>query len=166
MKLISTLLTLLILQTAFAQTTINSKTYGILEFKELDYGLAKVKDGTTEKVSNTPTGTHGWLADFEIIEKTDSIKALPKANFGVVYIVNSKDTVNIEIAIEWIYPEKITNEKGEKFNSIKYTTKRPTNIPSASSYSLDEPYETIKGDWKMNIYIENKRVCSRTFVLY
>lgn len=83
-----------------------------------------------------------------------------------MYIVKSKDTVNIEIAIEWIYPEKITNQKGEKFNSIKYTTKRPTNIPSASSYSLDEPYETIKGDWKMNIYIENKRVCSRTFVLY
>lgn len=72
MKLISTLLTLLILQTAFAQTTINSKTYGILEFKELDYGLAKVEDGRTEKISNTPTGTHGWLADFEIIEKTDS----------------------------------------------------------------------------------------------
>ena len=166
MKVISTLLTLFFFQTAFSQTTISSKTHGILEFKELDYGLAKVKDGTTEKLNSSPTGTHGWLEDFEIINTTDSIQALPKANFGVVYIVNAKDTVDIDVVIEWIYPEKITNEKGEKFKSIKYTTKRPTNIPSASSYSLDAPYETIKGDWKMNIYIDNKRVCSKTFVLY
>lgn len=166
MKVIFTLLTLLIFQTTFSQTAVNSKLYGALEFKELDYGLAKVKDGTTEKLNNSPTGSHGWLEDFEIINKTDSIQALPKANFGVVYIVNAKDTVDIDVVIEWVYPAKITNEKGEKFKSIKYTTKRPTNIPSASSYSLDEPYEIVKGDWKMNIYIENKRVCSKTFVLY
>ncbi len=166
MKVIFTLLTLLIFQTTFSQTTVNSKSYGTLEFKELDFGLAKVKGGTTEQLSNSPTGAHGWLEDFEIINKSDSIQVLPKANFGVVYIVNSRDTVDIDVVIEWIYPEKITNDKGEKFRSIKYTTKRPTNIPSASSYSLDEPYEMVKGDWKMNIYIENKRVCSRTFVLY
>ncbi len=166
MKTILALLTLLISQTTISQTTVNSKSFGALEYKELDYGLAKVKHGTTESLNSSPTGTHGWLADFEITNKTDSIQALPKANFGVIYIVNANDTVDIDVVIEWIYPEKITNEKGEKFQSIKYTTKRPTNIPSASSYSLDEPYEMVKGDWKMNIYIENKRVCSRTFVLY
>ena len=166
MKIIFTLLTLLIFQTTFSQTTVNSKSYGALEFKELDYGLAKVKDGTTEKLRNSPTGNHGWLEDFEIINKTDSIQVLPKANFGVAYIVNAKDTIDIDVVIEWIYPEKITNDKGEKFKSIKYTTRRPTNIPSASSYSLDEPYEMVKGNWKMNIYIENKPVCSRTFILY
>jgi Domain of unknown function (DUF3859) len=166
MKVICTLLTLIIFQTTFSQITVSSKLYGALEFRELDYGLAKVKDGTTEKLSNSPTGNHGWLADFEIIHKSDSIQVLAKANFGVVYIVGAKDTVDIDIVIEWIYPEKITNDKGEKFKSIKYTTRRPTNIPSASSYSLDEPYEMVKGDWKMNIYIESKRVCSKTFVLY
>ena len=166
MKVILTLITLFTFQTLFAQTTIKSKTYGDLEFKELDYGLARVKGRKSEKLTTSPTGTHGWLEDFEIIDKTTSIQALAKANFGVVYIVNSKDTVDIDVVIEWIYPKKITNDKGQEFKSIKYTTKRPTNIPSASSYSLDEPYETIKGDWKMNIYIENKKVCTKTFVLY
>ena len=166
MKVILTFLTLLIFHTTFSQTKINFKSYGTLEFKELDFGLAKVKGRTIEQLSTSPTGTHGWLEDFEILKKTDSIKVLPKANFGVIYIVNAKDTVDIDIDIEWIYPQKIINDKGEKFKSIKYTTKRPTNIPSASSYSLDEPYEMVKGEWKMNIYIENKRVCSKTFVLY
>jgi Domain of unknown function (DUF3859) len=166
MKIILTLLTLFIFQITFSQTIVTSKSYGTLEFKELDYGLAKVKDGTTEKLSNSPTGNHGWLEDFEIINKTDSIQALPKANFGVVYIVNAKDTLYIDVVIEWIYPKKIINDKGEKFKSIRYTTKRPTNIPSASSYSLDEQYEMVKGNWEMNIYIENKRVCSKKFILY
>ncbi|OQP63736.1 hypothetical protein A3860_22615 [Niastella vici] len=166
MKVVVTLLTLLTFQSTFSQTIVNSRSYGSLEFKELDHGLAKVKEGITEKDKNTPTGNHRWLEDFEIVNQSDSIKVLPKANFGVVYIVNAKDTVDIEVEIEWIYPEKITNDKGEKFKSIKYKTKRPTNIPSASSYSLDEPYEMVKGEWKMNIYIENKRVCSKVFVLY
>jgi hypothetical protein len=166
MKIFYTLLSFFILQTIFSQTTIKSKAFGKLDFKELDYGQAKVKSGTTEELNNSPTGTHGWLSDFVIIKHSDSIQALKKTTFGVVYIVTAKDTVNINIDIEWIYPEKITNEKGEKFKSIRFTTKRPTNIPSASSYSLDEPYELIKGKWEMNLYIENKRVYSKTFVLY
>lgn len=166
MKIVYTLFSFFILQTIISQTTVKSKTYGNLDFKELDYGQANVKGRKTEELKNSPTGTRGWLQDFEIIKKTDSIEAVKKANFGVVYIVTAKDTVDINIDIEWIYPEKITNDKGEKFKSIRYTTKRPTNIPSASSYSLDEPYELIKGNWQMNIFIENKRVYSKTFVLY
>ncbi|CAD0006396.1 DUF3859 domain-containing protein [Flavobacterium salmonis] len=166
MKIVYTLFSFFILQTIISQTTVKSKTYGNLDFKELDYGQANVKGRKTEELKNSPTGTRGWLQDFEIIKKTDSIEAVKKANFGVVYMVTAKDTVDINIDIEWIYPEKITNDKGEKFKSIRYTTKRPTNIPSASSYSLDEPYELIKGNWQMNIFIENKRVYSKTFVLY
>lgn len=166
MKIVYTLLSFFILQTIISQTTVKSKIYGNLDFKELDYGQANVKGGKSEELVNSPTGSHRWLEDFVIIKKTDSIQAVKKANFGVVYMVTAKDTVNINIDIEWIYPEKMTNDKGEKFKSIRYTTKRPTNIPSASSYSLDEPYEIIKGKWEMNIFIENKRVYSKTFVLY
>jgi hypothetical protein len=165
MKLTALLTTLLFIHTSFAQTTVVSKRVGALEFGELDHGLAQVVDGTVETVKNTPTGKHGWLKDFEIIKVSDTIEVASKANFGVVYIVKAKDTVDIDVVIEWIYPEKITNEKGEKFKSIKYTTRRPTNIPSASSYSLDAPYEMVKGHWKMNMYIENKKVYTKTFVL-
>lgn len=166
MRIIITLLAFFIIQTSFSQINVSSKTYGDLEFKELDYGLAKVKGRTVEELNSSPTGTHGWLDDFEIVDKSLSIQVLPKANFGVVYIITAKDTVDIEVDIEWIYPKKIKNDKGETFKSIRYTTKRPTNIPSASSYNLDEPYEMVKGNWTVNIYIENKKVCSKTFALY
>ena len=166
MKFPLTLLSLLVFQPIFSQTVITSKTYGNLTVKELDHGLAKVEQGKDEVLKSSPTGTHNWLNDFEIINVSDSIQVQPKASFGVVYVVNAKDTIDIDVTIEWIYPQEVTNGKGEKFKSIKYTTTRPTNIPSASSYSLDEPYEQVKGNWQLNIYIEKKRVLSRTFILY
>ena len=117
-------------------------------------------------MKNSPTGSHGWLRDFEITKITDSVPAELQANFGVQYIVRSKDTAEIEAEIEWIFPKKMINDEGEKFKSIKYTTKRPTNTESASSYSLDKPFELIKGNWTVNIYTENKIVNTKTFVLY
>jgi hypothetical protein len=149
-----------------AQTSIISKSFGPLKFIELDHGLASVVEDVEQKTTNSPTGTHGWLKDLVIVKVTDSIQVVKKANFGVVYQINSKDTVDIDVKIEWIYPLEIINEKGQKFKSIKYSTSRPTNTPSASSYSLDELYEMVKGNWLLNIYIEDKKVFSRSFVLY
>jgi hypothetical protein len=166
MKFLILLASLFFVIASSAQTTVVSKTNGELEFIELDYGVASVVEGTTDNLGKTPTGTHGWLKDLVITKVTDSIEVAPKANFGVVYMVKAKDTVDINVVIEWIYPKKITNEKGEKFSSIKYTTTRPTKIPSASSYSLDAPYEMVTGEWKLNIYIEKKKVYSKTFTLY
>ena len=80
--------------------------------------------------------------------------------------VVSKTNGLLDVTIEWIFPGKISNDKGEKYKTVKYTIQRPTNIPSASSYSLDEPYELVKGKWTMNMYIENKKMYSRTFTLY
>lgn len=149
-----------------AQTTIKSKKYGTLDFAELDYGLASVEEGSTVLDKNSPTGTKGWLRDFAIIKKTDSIQIKPDVNFGVVYQINASKETNIKVDIEWEYPETITNERGEKFKSIRYSTERPTNTPSASSYNLGEPYEMVEGKWTENIYIDKKKVFTRTFYLY
>lgn len=166
MKLTLIVFTLLLATQIPAQTTIKSKTFGKLEFVELEYGLAKVEAGSVETLPNTPTRTHGWLKDFQVIKASDSIQAEMKANFGIVYMIKARDTADIEVVIEWIFPQKITNENGESFKSVKYSTQRPTNIPSASSYSLDAPYELVKGEWQVNFYLERKKVYSRSFYLY
>ncbi len=166
MKIFILTFSLLISLPLFAQTKIESQKFGTLQFVELDYGLAKVEEGISEKLEGTPTKTHGWLKDLMIIKVTDSIHIEEKANFGVVYEVRAKDSVDINVDIEWIYPKTVKNEKGEKFKSIRYTTTRPTNTPSASSYSLDAPYEMVPGTWVENLYIENKLVHTRSFFLY
>ncbi len=165
MKLLFFLALCLTMSFSFAQTTVVTKQYGTLEFTELDHGIASKVEGTTE-AAKTPSGTHGWLADFVITDVTDSIPLIHKKTFGVVYIMGAKDAMDVGVDIEWIYPQKIKNDKGEKFKSIRYSTRRPTNIPSASSYSLDQDYEMVKGKWVLNIYVEDKKVFSRAFILY
>jgi hypothetical protein len=167
MRTFSFVIALLLVVTQLpAQTKIHSKAAGDMEVNELDHGLARVEAGTEDATHATPTGTHGWLKDLVITQVTDSIHIQPKANFGVVYQMTTRDTVELPVDIEWIYPGKVTNEKGETFRSIRYTTRRPTNIPSASSYSLDAPYEMVPGRWTLNLYVEGKKVLTHTFVLY
>lgn len=160
------LLAIFVIHSSIAQVTIKTKEIGNLVFKELDYGIARIKQGVKDSLQSSPTGLHGWLDDFEIVKTSDSIEMKPNANFGVIYIVEAKDTLNIPVTIEWIYPKSIENDEGEKFESIKYTTSRPTNIPSASSYGLEEPYEMVKGKWHINIYIAKILVCSKDFFLW
>ena len=166
MKITFLFVTILFFTISFAQTSVTLVKNRKLKFVELDYGLAKVVRGTQEVLKESPTGVHGWLKDFVITKVTDSIKAEIKNTVGVVYKIVAKDTVDINVDIEWIFPEKITNEKGEAFKSIRYTTKRPTNFPSASSYTFDGPYELVKGNWQMNFYLDNRKVYSRTFTVY
>ncbi len=137
-----------------------------VEFVELNYGMVKVSREKKVIQANTPTGNRGILESFEFINITDSVPAVLKNNFGIEYMLKTADSTAIDVTIEWIYPEKIINTEGKKFRSIKYTTQRYTNEPTFSSYSLDEPYELVKGKWTMNIYAYNKLLHSRTFTLF
>src|SRR2546423_1255107 len=153
MKIAFFIVTLFSSVSLFAQTRLESKKNGTLKFSVLTYGIAHVADGTIDELKNSPTGTHSWSDGLNMLKVTDSIPVKQKENFGLVYIVEAKDTADINVDIEWIYPKKITNEKGETFKSIRYTTQRPTNMPSGSMYSFDAPYEMVKGKWVLNIYI-------------
>ena len=88
------------MQTAFAQTTVRSKKFGDLIFQELAYGIANTTRERDEIQKNSPTGNRGWLKDYELIEQTDSVEMAPKVNFGVVYQVDARDTVDIKVDIE------------------------------------------------------------------
>ncbi|MEI9943528.1 MAG: DUF3859 domain-containing protein [Chitinophagaceae bacterium] len=167
MKIITFVISILVMTiSSFGQRAPASSSARQLEFIEIKYGVAKVVRESSEQFKNSPSGERGNLSEFSIIKITDSVQAELKANFGVEYMIKAMDTVNIDVEIEWIFPEKIKNEAGKKFKSIKYTTQRPTNIETASSYSLDKDYEMVKGKWKMNIYVWGKLLYTRTFVLY
>jgi hypothetical protein len=157
---------LFFIYTLFAIVNSYSQNSKAIEFVEINYGMVKVSRERTEIQANSPTGSRGILESFEFINITDSVPAVLKNNFGIEYMLKATDSTEIDVTIEWIYPEKIINTEGKKFKTIKYTTQRYTNEPTFSSYSLDEPYELVKGKWKMNIYAYNKLLYSKTFILF
>ena len=160
------LISILVYNVALSQTIIKTKNYGILEFKEFDYGLASVVSETKAKLDKSPTGNRNWIEGFEIVKVTDSIPLFPKTHFGSIYVINSKNTMELETEIEWIFPQKIINDKGKSFKTLKYKTVKTTNKFTSSSYGLDEPYELVKGKWILNIFIENKIIYTKTFILF
>ncbi|RYY15931.1 MAG: gliding motility-associated C-terminal domain-containing protein [Chitinophagaceae bacterium] len=97
MKLLFLFSTVLFCLSASAQFTVSSNTAGKLEFVELEYGIGQKVDGTTVQDKASPTGTRGWLEDYMIIKQTDSVPMVRKANFGTVYIIKAKDTVDIAV---------------------------------------------------------------------
>ncbi len=166
MRFVTPLFFLIMSFSLSAQNSIETKQYGTLTFDELDHGLAKAVNGTTEVLKGSPIKTHQWLKDFEIVKVTDSIQVEPGAKFGVVYEIKSADSFVLKMDAEWVYPTTLKNEDGKKFKSIRYTTQRPTNTMAASSYSLDAPYEMVTGDWVLNLYVDNKLLYTKTFFLY
>lgn len=157
---------LLFIVSFFSLVSINAQKNKTVEFVEINHGMLKVGGEKTQVLANSPTGSRGLLETFEFIKVTDSVPAVLKNNFGIEYMLKTPDSTDIDVTIEWIYPEKIENNEGKKFKSIKYTTQRYTNEPTLSSYSLDEPYEVVKGTWTMRIYAYSKLLYTKSFVLY
>lgn len=168
MKLIALLISISFLNICSAQSNTNLTTEDV-KFVELNYGIANAtriaSDSDGVIVKPAVDVSNNMLSQFEIVKKTDSVETKMKAKFGIKYMFTAKDTMDIYVDIEWIYPKTVKNN-GKKFKSIRYTTKRPTNIPSASSYSIDDDFELIKGNWTENIYYQDKLVDTRVFILY
>lgn len=123
-----------------------------VEFKELDYGLGKVE--------------RGERSSFNFVKRTDSIPLELKASFGISYMLQAEDSVDIDFEIEWLFPKKMIDSKGKKSKSLRYTTKKPTNTHLAHTYTFDEPFEMLEGQWILNIYFEKKKLFSRSFLVY
>jgi len=167
MRLIILLISVSLFSMCSAQT--NLTTVGDVKFTELNYGIAngvRANSDLNGIVVKPAVGVgNNTLSQFEIVKKTDSVEAKMKAKFGIEYMFTAKDTMDIYVDIEWIYP-KVLENNGRKFKSIRYTTKRPTNIPSASSYTIDDNFELVKGNWTEKIYYQDKLVDTRVFILY
>ena len=154
---------LLAIAIAFSQLTYSQIS---IEFAELDYGLAQVGDRRPMKADNVPTGERNVSTTLDFVEHTDSIQIAPKASFGIMYMLKAIDSVDINVDVEWIFPKKMVDDKGNKYKSIRYTSKKPTNTELGNTYTFDEQYEMIEGKWILNIYYENKKLFSRTFIVY
>jgi hypothetical protein len=67
----------------------SAQTTPAMEFVEINYGTVKANREKTEKLSTSPTGDRGYLADFVFIKYTDCVPAVIKNNFGVEYMIKT-----------------------------------------------------------------------------
>lgn len=131
-------------------------------FVELNHGLAPNHVPAPDSVP--------WhkreIYKFKIVKTTDSIPARLHTVFGIEFKVTGISTPDLHYITEWVYPKPIKEDDGRLYGAVKTSSSMSTNKEANASFYLTDKKELIKGDWKLNIYIEKKLVYSHVFVLY
>ena len=143
------------------------QTKPAFKFSELSYGMYASQTIEKEKMDESPSGDHKVVAKQVLLKKTERVLAKIGSEFGTEYklVGDSKDTVTLQL--EWIFPHEMTDPvKKVSFKSIKYPIDLPVNAANASTYSLDNDFEVVKGAWQLNIYYKDKIIYSKKFELY
>ena len=136
----------------------------VFKFSEVSHGLYSSQTVAKETMAESPSGTHTVVEKQILLKQTEKIPAKIGSEFGTEYKLtgNNADTVILEI--EWVYPHEIIDkQKNTSFKSIRYPIQIPANAANASTYSLEDDFEVVKGDWLLNIYSDNKIIYSKRF---
>ena len=136
------------------------------KLKEISYGIYTSRTIAREAIADSVSISHGQVAGQTLVTQTDQVPAKLGTQFGSEYQLtgSAKDSVTLEI--EWIYPREVNDTvKHTHYRSIRYPIVMPANAANASSYSLDENFELIRGIWILNIFSDNKKIFTRKFHL-
>lgn len=149
------------------QCTSYAQTNGTpVKFKEISYGYYTSQTVEKEQMDNMPAGGHTVVKNQVLVKQTDKIPAKIGTEFGTVYQLKGRSKDSVQLDIEWIYPHEITDpQKNASFKSIKYSLYVPGNATNGSTYSLEEPFEIVTGEWQLNIYGQGELLYSKKFML-
>lgn len=146
---------------AYAQTS-----SAPVKLKEVSYGYYTSQIVEKEAMDNAPTGNHSVVKNQVLIKQTDKIPAKIGSEFGTVYQLKGHAKDSVQLDIEWVYPHEIVDTaKHIKYKNVRYSLYVPGNATNGSTYTLEESFEVVTGDWQINIYNRGKLLYTKTFVL-
>lgn len=152
---------LLICIRASAQKEKNADT-ARWKFTELSHGIS----ADYVPVSDTIPWHKRPVYQFGIVKSTDSVPAKIHTVFGVSFKITGKDTLDVTCTTEWVYPQPIKEQDGNFYRAVRTTMSVPANVGKYIAYFLNEPWQLMKGKWKLNVYVDNKLLYSHSFLLY
>jgi hypothetical protein len=136
-----------------------------VQVKEISYGICKTKTVQVEETDNSPSGHHIYSEGFNLIKRTDTIPGELGVTFGMEFILSSKTTGTVNIEKAWIFPHTITDDKGKEFKEIRYTMEKTTNEITYATYTLEKPFEIVKGQWAYQLSYNGKLIYERKFYI-
>ncbi len=136
----------------------------------IEYGIYKVED--KPKIipnSEIPGGIQKKIKKSVLITNTDHIPAILNTKFGIRYLIKGKpDGAQVKTRTKWIYPEAGMRDPdtGRVYDHIEYSSTDRIGKPQYSGYSLEEEWELIPGEWILQVWIDNKKLIEKRFILY
>lgn len=117
--------------------------------KVLSFGIYMVTHEETQAAPRTAAGLFKTQSDFALVRQTDIIHAAPGLVFGLSFVV-SGGRPGEDVSMDWItrFPRSgLVNAAGERFERDAVSCDVPFGAVMFRSYSLDEPWEMVPGEW-------------------
>lgn len=133
----------------------------------LDYGVytATGENRVTPTGGTTATGDVRPVTNLKLVKQTDTIVAKPGLRFGLRYwVVGKPKGERVTVKFVTRFPKGgVTNAKGEKFEKNEFDWQMIIGETSYRTYTFDEPWEMVAGDWALEFWYDGKKIGEKRF---
>jgi hypothetical protein len=165
MRILKTVVLSIAIVSITACFTKTGKSSASLKFKEISYGYCKGTNGYFIPSDISPSGRRHFSNTFEITHYSDIIPASMGYRFGVHFEIKSPIDTALSIERIWTFPKIISDHSGNKYEQVKRTLFINTNDPTYTTYFFEEEYEIVPGEWKLQMFHNNKLLYEKRFII-
>lgn len=164
MKPVLFIILTLVTSIVFSQANEKKQDSSLYTFVEISHGVGpEWKPAPASKDSSVLSRP---VYEFKVTKATDSVPAKLNTVFGLAFKVNGPDTYDLKYTIEWVYPVPMDEGDGKLYGGVRTNLSMATNKDNDAFFTFTQPYQLIKGKWKLRIYFGDKKVYAQTFIVY
>jgi Domain of unknown function (DUF3859) len=110
-------------------------------------------------------GERGYVGAHDLIKRTDQICARLKTTFAIEYMITSADDAVVVTVVTVFPPDGIVNDQGVRLASNAQTTRRAVGERFIRSFTFDEPFEMVTGQWTFEIRHRDRVAATKAFTV-
>jgi hypothetical protein len=131
----------------------------------VEYGIFSGPSGPRTKNSNTVSGYTTASTDLNLVSPTEAVPARLGVRFGIKYVIIGSPQGG-RVKLTWLTrfpPGGLTNPRGRHFRDNKFTQAAKIGVPTYRTFSFDEAWEAVPGDWIFEFYYKGRKVGEKKF---
>ena len=103
----------------------------------------------------------------KLLSRTETVPGVVGATFGIQYIVRGapKGQVVKLTYVTRFPPSGMVNGTGEKLEKSQFDWDDTVGKTAIRTYTLDNAWEIVPGDWKMEFYYEGRKIGEKRFTM-
>lgn len=103
----------------------------------------------------------------ELLSQTETVPGVVGTTFGIRYVLRGapKGQVVKLTYVTRFPPSGMVNDKGQKLEKTQFEWNDTIGPTSIRTYTLDNAWEIVPGDWTMEFYYEGKKLGEKRFTI-
>ena len=146
-----------------------AQTVSVQRAKIVEYGLYDIGSNTTTHVEeHTQSGTATKVRKITFKKQTKNVPGTIGTSFGFRYLVKGKpkgQKINLKIINIFPAPGMTNPKTGKNFKIEKLVFTHTIGTMPFATYTFDNDWEIIHGDWTMQVWYNEQKLLEITFMV-